>query len=116
MIGIIHPDKTTIRPEKVSVKIPVERFTEKKIKIPISVNNKPADKHVKLFPSEIELTALVGLSEFENVKSSSFEVFVDFENIDPASESLPVSVRSNGSQLKIIRFKPETVEYLIESN
>jgi len=116
MIEIIVPEKTVIRPEKVMLKIPVERFTEKKIKIPISVKNKPADKYLKLFPSEVELTTLVGLSEFENVKNSNFEVFVDFEKIDQSNENLSVSVRSNVSQLKIIRFTPESVEYLIESD
>jgi len=116
MIELILPERTVVRPEKVMLKIPVERFTEKKIKIPISVKNKPEDKYIKLFPSEIELTTLVGLSEFENVKSSNFEVFVDFEKIDYANENLSVSVQSNVSQLKIIRFTPETVEYLIESD
>jgi YbbR domain-containing protein len=116
MIEIIVPEKTVIRPEKVMLKIPVERFTEKKIKIPISVKNKPADKYLKLFPSEVELITLVGLSEFENVKNSNFEVFVDFEKIDQSNENLSVSVRSNVSQLKIIRFTPESVEYLIESD
>ena len=68
-----------------------------------------------IFPSEIELTVLVGLSEFENVEGSNFDVFVDLEKIDANSENIPVSVRSNIPNVKIIRFRPETVEYLIET-
>jgi YbbR domain-containing protein len=114
-IEIIHPVKTSVKPEKVSLKIPVEKFTEKDIKIRVQIKNKPDDKNIKLFPSEIELTVLVGLSEFENVEGSNFDVFVDLEKIDANSENIPVSVRSNIPNVKIIRFRPETVEYLIET-
>jgi hypothetical protein len=114
-IEIIHPEKTSVTPDKVTLKIPIEKFTEKDITIPIQIQNKPVDTNLKLFPSVIELTVLVGLSEFEHVDGSKFDVFVDFEKADSNSENLSVSVLSNVSHLKIIRFSPKTVEYLIET-
>lgn len=116
VLEVIYPENTTISPEKVTLTIPVEKFTEKEIKIPVQIRNKPDSTNIKLFPSEIELTVLVGLSDFESVQSSNFDVFVDFEKIDPNSESLKVTVQSNASHLKIIRYEPEIVEFLVETN
>jgi len=114
-VEILHPENTSVKPGKVTLKIPVEKFTEKDITIPIHIKNKPEDTNIKLFPSEIIVTVLVGLSEFEHVESTNFDVFVDLDKIDPTSESIPVSVHSNISHVKIIRFKPKIVEYLIEN-
>ncbi|MDO8952319.1 MAG: CdaR family protein, partial [Draconibacterium sp.] len=40
-IELIHPEKTTISPEKVNLIIEVEKYTEKEIKIPVEIINKP---------------------------------------------------------------------------
>ena len=116
LVNIIHPPNTTVRPQKVTLKIPVEKFTEKEIKIPVRIKNKPETANIKLFPSEVKVTVLVGLSEFENVKSSFFDVFVDFENTKSGQDDLDVTVQSSASYLKILRYSPESVEYLIETN
>ena len=115
-LKIIHPENTTIKPEKIKLKILVEKFTEKEIKIPIQIRNKPEKANIKLFPSEIKLTILVGLSEFENVDASKFEVFVDYKNNKTEIENLEVTVQSKLPNVQIIRFTPESVEHLIETN
>ncbi len=115
-LEIIHPENTTVIPEKIELKIPVEKFTEKEILIPIQIKNKPENASIKLFPSEIKLTILVGLSEFETVDASKFEVFVDYKNIKTEITSLEITVLSELPNVQIIRFTPESVEYLIETN
>jgi len=115
-IEILHPENTTIIPKKITIKILVEKFTEKELKIPIQIQNIPENVKVKLFPSEIKLTFLVGLSEFENIRPADFKVFVDYAAINSTTENLDVYIDSHPSLVQIQRFLPENVEFLIETN
>ena len=115
-LEIIHPENTTIKPEIAEVKIPVEKFTEKELIIPIQIINNQDNLNIKLFPSEIKLTILVGLSEFEDINESKFEVFVDYNDIKTEIENLEITVHSELPNVQIFRFAPTSVEYLIETN
>lgn len=115
-LKIIHPEKTMLKTQFANLKIPVEKFTEKEMTIPIRIINKPENVKMKLFPSEIKLTVLVGLSEFENINASAFDVFVDYSNIKAETKDLKVIVNSNLQETRISRFSPVNVEFLIETN
>ena len=111
----MHPEKTTIVPEEILLKIDVEKFTEKELKIPLQIKNKPADVNLKLFPSEIKVTCLVGLSGFNDITSTGFRAVVDYNNINSSSSKLAVQIELKPSFIELIRFTPENVEYLIET-
>ncbi|MBT3385948.1 MAG: hypothetical protein HN778_11020 [Prolixibacteraceae bacterium] len=115
-VEIVHPDKTSVLPEKVTLKIPVEKFTEKKLNVFIEVINKPDGTKIKLFPSEITVTFLVGLSEFENITANDFKLFVDYNSITNDGKNLKIDVDSEPENIQMVRILPETVEYLIETN
>ena len=116
LFNVNHPENTIINPGKVTVKIPVEKFTEKEITIPVQIQNKPKNKNVKLFPSEIKLTVLVGLSAFEDIEASTFQVAVDYNEVNSQNEELKIVIQQTPSNVQIIRYAPESVEYLIETN
>ena len=114
-LKIIIPENTTVTPEEIELQIPVEKFTEKKVSIPIQIKNNPTNTNIKLFPSEIELTVLVGLSEFETINASKFGVFVDYNKINTETKNLEVLIESKPPNIQIIRFSPTNIEYLIET-
>jgi len=115
-VEILHPENTTINQKKVTIQIRVEKFTEKELRIPIQVQNKPENVNIKLFPSEIKLTFLVGLSRFEDITSADFKIFVDYKTITSTNENLKVYIQTYPSFVQSQRFSPENVEYLIETN
>jgi len=115
-IELIHPEKTTISPEKVSLLIDVEKYTEKELKIPIEILHKPDNVRIKLFPSELKVLFSVGLSRFENVKSSDFGASVDYNSIVNDANYLTITLDKKPQFIQSIRFNPEQVEFLIESN
>ena len=115
-LTISHPENTSVKPEKVSINIPVEKFTEKELRIPVQVKNNPENVKIKLFPADISVSFMVGLSEFENVTSSDFVATVDYNSIQNNIESIDVKIEKNPSYIEILRFSPETVEYLIETD
>lgn len=115
-LEIVHPERTTIVPKEVRLIIEVEKFTEKELKIPIQIKNKPADVNLKLFPSEVNVKCLVGLSEYQNIVATDFTATVDYETIDDETKNLPVTIDSKLSFIELVRSIPETVEFLIETN
>ncbi|NQU54928.1 MAG: YbbR-like domain-containing protein [Bacteroidetes bacterium] len=113
-IDLFLPDKTTISPKNVTINIAVEKFTEKEMKIPIEIINKPVNAKIKLFPSEIKVLFTVGLSEFDNIKSSDFRALVDYNLIESGVENMKVTMGKKPNYIQMVRFNPETVEFLIE--
>ncbi len=115
-LDIVHPKKINIEPKRVMLNVEVEKYTEKILRVPVLVRNKPDDITVKLFPSEINLTCLVGLSEFEDITASSFSAYVDYNEIKGSASKLNVLVEKKSSYIQLVRTSPETVEYLTELN
>jgi hypothetical protein len=116
-VDLLHPEKTTISPEKVMIRIPVERFTEKELKIPVEVRNKPEGVNIKLFPSDVKVSFLVGLNEFENITAADFKAFVDYETIIKSkSEELDVKIDTQPTFIQMLRISPATLEYHIETD
>jgi len=115
-IDLIHPGKTTISPEKVTLIIEVEKYTEKELKIPIEIKNKPDKVRIKLFPSEVKVLFTVGLSRFESIKPSDFRASVDYNSIVTDVNNLNITLYKKPEFIQGIRFSPEVVEFLIERN
>jgi hypothetical protein len=115
-IDLIHPEKTTIVPEKVSINIEVEKYTEKELKVPVEIFNKPDNVQLKLFPSEIKLFCSVGLSRFDSVKASDFGIAVDYNSIINDVNSLGLTIFKQPKLVLNIRLNPEKVEFLIETS
>lgn len=115
-VKVLHPAKTEVDPEKVLVTIEVEKYTEKEVKVPILVKNKPEGVNVKLFPSEVRVTCLVGLSEFENVTPNDFSALVDYKDVNNETRNLNVKIEQKSSFIQVVRFSPESVEFLTETD
>lgn len=115
VVPLVYPLKTEVNPGKVTLKFPVEKFTEKEVKIPVQLKNKPEGIKVKLFPSEITVTFMVGLSEYENIRPEHFRAFVDFDYRMSGSESLEVQFAKQPSYIQVLRITPKSVEFLTEN-
>lgn len=115
-VELDEPEGVSVTPKKVELKIEVEKFTEKELSIPVKVLNQPEDKSVKIFPSEIKILFTVGLSEFEKINTSDFSAIVDYNSIEPGSDYLEVTIDKKPPLNQLIRYSPEKVEFLVESN
>ncbi len=113
-VRVNHPGNTRISEETVLVEIPVEQFTEKTFKVPVQVKNEPSGMNIKLFPSEVNVSFLVGLSEYENVTPGDFKISVDYQQADYDSETLDISVEEHPLFIQKLRITPQAVDFLIE--
>jgi len=115
VVRVIHPDNTTLSDDKVTMYIHVKKFTEKEIRLPLMAKNIPEGAQVRLFPSEVKVTFLIDLSEYNNIDENNFTAFVDL-NSGNNRETLKVTLEHAPAEIKMVRVMPEYVEYLIETN
>jgi YbbR domain-containing protein len=115
-VRVYNPRRTNLSPERVTLHVPVEKFTEKKITIPVQVINMPENIQIKLFPPQVNVSFMVGLSNYDNVTANDFSAIVDFSQTAPERETLEVKVESKTSYIQSIKASPAAVEYLIETD
>lgn len=99
--------------EVVKVSIQVERFTEAKRTIPISVENLPDSLNIRLFPNHISLTYNVGLSKYDQLLDTDFTFVVDYNQCSTSS-LLTVKARKIPPFIENLAFFPQKVEYILE--
>jgi hypothetical protein len=116
VVQVKNPLNTELSTDKVLVKIPVEKFTEKELTIPVELKNKPEDVSVKLFPSEVKVSFLVGMSNYESITANDFLITVDFNQSDISSETLDVTIDSQPPFIQSLRVSPQSVDFLVETD
>ncbi|WNJ18034.1 hypothetical protein [Pontibacter sp. G13] len=74
-----------VSPSSIDVFITPQKFTEKKLEIPIEILNIPEDKHVRLNHQTIRVTCLIPFDQYENLmeRSDQFVAQLDFNGFDP---------------------------------
>lgn len=113
-IGLQSVKHTTLSPERVNVKIEVERFTEKTLSVPITVTAAPDTLNVITFPRQIALTCQVGLSNYERIQPGMFTATVNYADIEEGQTRLEVKLIKRPEFVRSIKYNPKTVEYLIQ--
>jgi hypothetical protein len=113
-VGLIASPKITPSPDNVKISIPVEEFTEKKVSVPITLTGKPSNISVKLFPSEIEVSFLIGLSKYSEITSNDFSFSIPFYELRDGVASVPVTLDKKPDFINELKFSPQSVEFLIE--
>jgi hypothetical protein len=95
----------------------VEKYTEENISIPVAIENIPDSLSMKTFPNKITISYLVGLSDYENVRPDQFEIIADYNSIDPGeTKFLNVFLKEIPQFIKVIKFYPRQLEFIIERN
>lgn len=99
---------------QVIVFIPVEKFTESTLMVPIDYKNVPDSIELKAIPNEIELTYMVPLSKLSHVSSSKFYAYVDYNHVNQKYNKLKIVLQTFPDYLKSVTIKPSKVEYIIK--
>ncbi len=115
-IALMVPAQIMADPGKVIMSVPIGEFTEKKINVPVWVENQPANLKIRLFPQEVEVSFSVGLGRYELIKVEDFELFVSYGDISEKEPVLAVKVKKMPAGVKSLKIFPDYVEYLIEKN
>jgi hypothetical protein len=78
------------------------------------VTGKPANAKIKLFPSEVQVAFLVGLSRYAGITPNDFYVTVPFAELKDGVTSVPVQLGKKPDLVNDLKITPQSVEFLIE--
>jgi len=113
-LDLAPPENTAVSPQKITLTIPVEEYTEKQLIGPITIKDKPGDAIIRLFPSEIQVSFMVGISRYAGITSNDFEFVADYGGIATGQTSLEVVIGKKPEFITELKYSPQTVEFLIE--
>ncbi|HEY4788007.1 MAG TPA: hypothetical protein VIH57_18260 [Bacteroidales bacterium] len=114
-IELMPFSRITCKVPSVSVIVPVEKYTELNIAIPVESINTPEGLRVRTFPGTVTVSCWVGVSSYDKMTPYMFRAVVDYDAIiaDPQSKARIDLVRTP-SNIQNIRFYPKSAEYIIE--
>ncbi|MCB9334785.1 MAG: hypothetical protein H6586_01435 [Flavobacteriales bacterium] len=111
---IHQSQKLSFDPNKVLIHIPVEKYTESSIHIPISYKNVPDSIELKAIPGSVEIKFMVPLGKLSTIIPSKFIVSVDYNKMNDRYNKLKVNLEKYPSNLTSLSIKPSKVEYIIK--
>lgn len=105
----------TMSSNVVTARVLAERFTEKRITVPVETLNFPATYNVKVFPAEVEVSFNVPLSEFAFVKPQDVRVLLDYHDVKSDKLYQEVQLQCELDYISNVKIKPMEVEFLLEN-
>ena len=99
----------------VNIILPIEKYTENEINIPVEIINCPDTLKLITFPNEVKLTYKIGLSRYKSIGEFNFKAVVDFaQATEKNKEKILVQLTKQPDYLQSVKISPEYLEYLIE--
>jgi len=102
--------------ETVSLIIPVEEFTEKKIQLPVLCPDIPESYILRMFPSNVEITCYLPLSQFRELTEEKLEIMIPFAEfeVNQATGKIPVKLSRKPEWVTNPVVSPNELEFIIE--
>lgn len=98
----------------VRVEIPVAKFTEGSIELPVEVINLPPGYTIRTFPDKVTVKYQVALSDFSSIRPQMFAVVADYGKIKKESGSrLKLELVKLPANIRHARIIPDRVEFIV---
>lgn len=113
-IQIQIPPKTKAKYTTTQLSLNVDKFTEGQIEIPINIINLPNEGNINVYPKKVTVIYKVGLKNFNQITSNSFEALCDFKESEQTN--LPYLVPKLNIKTNLIssvRVVPNKIDFLI---
>lgn len=111
---LLAEDTTLLKLSKAIIKltVPVVKFTETSLEIPVQVDNLPKGYSLKIFPDKVSARFIISFDELDKVDASMFRAKVDYSK-KTNSKKLRVEVVKKPSNIKSLKIVPEKVEFIV---
>lgn len=104
--------KVQFLPKRVDYSAKVEEMTERTLLVPVKLRN--CRDSVQLFPRTVQLVCRVGLSRYDDLYASNFEVVADFKNIDiRKAVSVPLTLLKAPNWVHLSGLQPSKADFLV---
>jgi hypothetical protein len=108
-------NKIEFNPIEIWLQVPVEKFTEASVTVPIEVINLPDSLVLRTFPGKVNINCQVGLSAYETLNEHLFRAVVDYAEAGTMLGSrLQVNLIKVPEYIQALNYTPKSVEYILE--
>ncbi len=105
-----------LRTHKVDVTIPISKYTEERLTIPITAINEPDSLRLKLMPSTVNIKFWVSMKNYAHINKADFKAIVDAKEADTQiGMQLPVTISATPMNVRNITIEPEIVNFVLET-
>lgn len=113
-INLINKNKKVLlSPEKVQLIIQAEKFTEKKIEVPLEIINNSSKLSVVIIPEKVSISFMVGLSNYSRIDAGLFKAVVDLSSVDEHSDNkIKVKLEEIPPFINSVKVDPQKVQYI----
>lgn len=111
---VVAIEGVTISPRKVKITIPVDKFTETRLKVPVECINTPQGYEVKFSPDEVTIVCNVTVSKYYVLRPEHFRVVCDYSELVASNTSKTrVSVERYPDFVGRVQVEPRYVDFVI---
>jgi hypothetical protein len=108
-------DKISYSETYVKLIIPVEKYTESTIELPVAGTSGDSSITIRTFPESVQLTYQVAMKDYKLVKRDMFAVSVYYDSEkDKEKNFLKVKIDHSPDFIRISRITPDKLEYIIQ--
>jgi hypothetical protein len=115
-VRLVLPGDVTqvaVKPAEVNLIVPVGKYTEKKMSVPVESINVPPNVVLKTFPDKVDVLFQVPVENYESIRPEMFRVIVDYSKVEAGSNTMPVEIIRQPLNIRNLRLEPLRVEYII---
>ncbi|HSG67186.1 MAG TPA: CdaR family protein, partial [Bacteroidales bacterium] len=111
----LKDERISYSANQVNVIIPVEKYTESTIEIPIAGLTTEAESTIRTFPEMVQITYQVAIKDFNLVRNDMFLATAAFDPVrDKGKNFIKVSIDRSPEFVRIVRVQPDKVEFLLQ--
>ena len=111
-VALQVPKGVRCEKDSISLRIIAERFTEKKVTVPLHAIGVPEGCRVRLFPREVEVTLRVGMSHFAQVDANDVRAVCRYSS--DRTDKLDVELQYTNPFITAAWVYPGIVEFILE--
>lgn len=97
--------------KNVKIYIPVEKFTEKELKVPIIVPPNKLRNNIRIFPDNAKITFMVAIKDYKSITPDMFKISIDTLEMNN-NTILPVLLETSPPFVKVNKIFPDEVEFI----
>ncbi len=115
-VGLHKQKLVKYDPKEISIKVNVGYYTEKTVRVPIIGLNFPADRKLRTFPAQANITFRVESGRYHQITAEDFVLATTYEELmdNTADSKLLLHLRTVPEGVSNVRISPFEVDYLIE--
>jgi YbbR domain-containing protein len=107
--------KAILQQNTVKIFVPVDKYTEAQVSVPIKAINIPDSFHIKTFPANVTVSFDVTLHNYKRVSPKLFRAVVDYKSLDKSlNNKLKINLERQPTFVKNVIFRPKSIDFIIE--